>query len=107
MARTEFENEIVRLPDLAIASDILEGLTFKNCMVVGPAVIAPVGALNLSDMVFSASIEEMLILAPETRVLPKGVIGIKDCSFEGCRFDRLSIMADEPVLERLRNLVNS
>jgi hypothetical protein len=40
----EFRNEIVRLAELTMNSSNIEGLTFSNCRIVGPAVIVPIGS---------------------------------------------------------------
>lgn len=36
-ARTEFSNDVVRLADLTVNTDLLEGLQFENCNILGPA----------------------------------------------------------------------
>jgi len=44
-----YRDQSVRLGDLAALEDLLTGLTFENCEIVGPAVVALLGDTKVTD----------------------------------------------------------
>lgn len=66
---------------------IIQGRTFRNCRVEGPAVLLAVGGVNFDacDLGFAGGDVRNLLFRP---VGPKavGAIPVRDCLFQGCLF---------------------
>ena len=87
--KTTFESEIIRLADLTVTQDVLVGYTFTDCVIFGPAVLAPAGESVITDCTFSADADGLFWLVEPQREYVVGAIGLQDCRFERCRFDRV------------------
>lgn len=85
-----YRNQVVRLPDLAVTHDLIEGVTFENCTLVGPAVIIMLGNCNLQDSGFDGDREAVLWPLGD-RELVVGAIGLVSCNLVGCRLQRIGL----------------
>ena len=96
-----YRNTLLRISDLAVTSDLLEGLTFENCQIVGPAVL---GVLNNNTFVncnWEGPPEAIIWEVPEDRPV-LGVIGLQTCTFAGCHFQRISMAMNSPMAQLFR-----
>lgn len=101
--RRYFHRETVRLADLLPVSGppVIEGRTFEDCTIVGPAVVAPMGIATLQGVTFDGHPSALFIEVPMDRVLI-GVIALVDCTFRGGKFQSVGIIGNKELGEKLR-----
>lgn len=94
---------VVRLVDLAVVDNIVQDQLFKNCLILGPAVVHPMGGLRMASSTLGATDINHLLwrVAPDAPV-PVGAIQLIDCSFEFCRFIDVGFVATPAMLEGLQ-----
>lgn len=84
-------------PDL-----IVRGRYFVDQLIIGPAVLCPIGALRLTLCTFSCDdLEHMLWEVPEGAVR-QGCIGVADCMFEHCTFEGIGFAGPAATLDLIR-----
>ena len=84
-----YRNEIVRLADLTESDDLLHGVTFESCTLVGPAVIVLMDS-TMTDCVVEGTNEALFWpLGERTHVI--GAIGLVGCTLATCRLQRIGI----------------
>lgn len=98
----EYSDQTLYISDLATPQGVnyvIEGESFKNCVMRGPSVVmlskssASSGEVSIPDRNPST----VIIVAEEDReALPVGVVLIRDCQFEGCTFESISFFATAP-----------
>lgn len=99
---TRHLSEVVRLADLATASPVITNQVFENCLIVGPAVIAPIdGGFTLQGCDLGGS-EDALLWDVSDRPHLIGAIGLVDCHFIGCRFENVGLAGSTAFLDRIR-----
>ena len=52
----EFRDEVVRVASLTVVDVALDGYTFNNCQILGPAVLALMNDITLNNCIFEADI---------------------------------------------------
>ncbi len=50
----EFRNEVIRIAKLTVDTVDLEGLTFQNCRIIGPAVLVLQGGATVAQCTFDS-----------------------------------------------------
>ena len=103
-AGREYRNEVVRIVDLAVTSEIIEGVTFTNCSLIGPAVLVPVGDTTISHCEFPSDIDAFLWPVERPRVI--GGIALLDCVLTQCKFDMLGLAAAPDMIAQIRAELN-
>lgn len=105
----DFYSQVVRVSDLAVTGPVIEGYTFENCLVLGPAVVAV-----LSDVSFESSqwvtdpgesSESLWWEVDEGHRV--GAIGIRNCSFVGCVFQGVGFAGTKETIAILREGISS
>ena len=86
-----YRNTLIRITDLTVNEDVLRGLTFENCQIVGPAVLILLGKTLVQDCNWEATPESMIWVVEDDRDSVTGAIGLEDCEFYGCRFVRAGL----------------
>lgn len=86
----DFEDQIVRITDLATDSDVLERLEFERCTIIGPAVLIPVRS-TFVDCSFVGAPDVLIWEVPQERGSVLGAVRLEDCSFLACRFARIGL----------------
>jgi hypothetical protein len=103
--RRLFQGESLYLFDLVRGSvpPVLEGRTFLNCHIWGPAVLAPtgVGDVNLLDCTFDAHPDQAFLRVESPRVLV-GVVGVSNLVFRECSFHNVGFVGDDAAIEDAR-----
>jgi hypothetical protein len=80
------------LADLVGPDNMIEGRTFEDCWIYGPAVIVAATGTDLSENHFDADADTTYItVAKATAGGNSGLILIRDCKFRHCTFFRVSI----------------
>lgn len=103
-ARTQFANEPVWLPLLAVhalnqAEPILSGKTFTRCRIQGPALVAIMGSTTFESCNMGrASDPRSLTFVPQGPLLI-GAIGLKDCKFIECEFDLVGFTGPQAFMD--------
>lgn len=94
--RPDYESQTVRITDHAVTDDLIEGKTYSNCHIIGPAVLAPVEGVSFVGCGFdvaNSDPQSLLIVVPPRWLV--GIIGLKNCAFYSCRFTRVGFVVDE------------
>lgn len=81
---------MVRLTDLAVTHDLIEEVTFENCTLVGPAVIALLGEGTFRDSAFDGDPDGVLWPLGDRRHVI-GAVGLLNCTVIGCRLQRIGL----------------
>lgn len=88
----EFRNSAVRLADLTVNTFILEGLTFQNCRIIGPAVLLPQGETSFSHCTWEApGVDAVLWEIPPGRTEIVGAIAVIDTTFSACTLSLIGL----------------
>lgn len=98
----EYRNQTVRITDLTVTDDLLADLRFENCTIIGPAVLALIDDVVLSNCGFDAPGADAVFwpVAPNRQIVI-GAIGLVRVEFYSCRFMRIGIAAIEDTLPEL------
>jgi hypothetical protein len=82
---------------------VIEGRTFNNCRLEGPAVIAILGGLKFdrTDFGYTGGDVARLVLRSASSTGVVGVIPFKDCSFTGCNFFAVGYTGPEDFLQQI------
>lgn len=97
-------NETIRITDLATTSHVISDQEFINCLITGPAVLAPIQQTTISNCSLSGPPDEILWPMPPTqsgRVF--GAVGLVNCTFERCRFEGIGFAGPAEFLEQMRS----
>ncbi|MDQ1634961.1 MAG: hypothetical protein QOJ32_1770 [Frankiaceae bacterium] len=97
-----YRNTLIRLPDLAVTSALLSDLTFENCQVHGPAILAVVDNVHFNRCGFDGTPEAVLWPIPPERTQLIGAIGLRNCMFVGCTLIGIGLAVPEAQLPDMR-----
>jgi hypothetical protein len=82
--------EVIQFAALAGGETRLEGLTFTDCWIRGPAVLAPNDECEFRDPVFYGTLEEIIWERPEGSGAI-GAIHLHNCVFIDCTFANIGL----------------
>lgn len=86
-----YERQTVRLSDLVPNGETaLTDVTFRDCLILGPSLIAPMECNFPNGIGFSEPLEHVL-WDMELDDVPTGAIVAKSCTFDACRFEAIGI----------------
>ncbi len=108
MPRLKYSHETLRMPELADAvegPDVIDGYTFVECELIGPAVLALLGGVTIAHSTFEAHPDELFLELGEPRML-YGVIGLLNCEFTRCKFARIGFVGSAETIEAFRQSVS-
>lgn len=104
MPESSYRSQVIRVADLAVTSHLIAGVTFQDCLILGPAILGLQGSGTLSHCIFEGGPEQMFWEVPEGS-FRIGAIGLIDCHFVGCRFEGIGFAAPRGVIDEfLRGL---
>jgi hypothetical protein len=103
--RTAIRNEVIRLPELAVTEPIIKDADFDNCLILGPAVVVPLG-VNFVSSTFEGDPEALFWEVPKNRQNVVGAIALLNCTFNKCRFSGVGIAGPRDALEQFREAVS-
>lgn len=96
-------NQTVRLADLTVITDLVEDVTFENCIIEGPAVIVMLGGSRTINSGFDApGWESFAWVVPDDRRDVVGAIGLVNCTIGGCTLRRIGLDIPESQVELAR-----
>jgi hypothetical protein len=99
---SHYRNQTIRLSDLAVVSDVIEGVTFEKCQLVGPAIVVLIGNSEISGCTWDGPLEGFLFPFRSDRSLVIGAIGLMNCKLYGCRMTRLGLAVPENQMDQVK-----
>jgi hypothetical protein len=94
--------EEVRLTDLLDGdNDVIEDREFEDCIILGPAVIAPFRC-TFEYNVFEGKQDWVLLEVPEGPRI--GIIAVRNCVFRRCRFRGIGIAGGQSLIAKFQQL---
>lgn len=99
----EHKNEDIWIPELARDELIIRNKHFDHCTIRGPAVLALLKSVIIEDSIFIGigSIESTLIEIPIVKP-QTGIIGLEDCVFFHCEFQKIAFAGNSQTLNMFR-----
>ncbi|MCX2963151.1 hypothetical protein [Gordonia aquimaris] len=97
-----YRNQVVRIAEIAVVSDLIENVTFKNCVLIGPAVLALVEGVTMSGCEIEGTEEGVFWVVPAEREYVVGAVGLRDCRLYSCHLQRIGLAIPERVLPEMR-----
>ncbi|WP_146078833.1 MULTISPECIES: hypothetical protein [unclassified Rathayibacter] len=97
----KYTDEVVRLSDLFTVQSVIDKLQFKDCLLVGPAVITFLGQSVLRGCTFIGPGEDIIIEIPGARQV-LGVLGFSNSEFIDCRFENIGVLGDKLFTSEFR-----
>lgn len=82
-----FENEPIWLPRLFVNNQVIEGVSFRNCRIMGPGIVVPLGDTSIINCSFPDPVDSFIWVITEERDSVYGAMGFVDCQFIGCVFE--------------------
>lgn len=108
VARTTFEKEAVWLPSLAVhhmnaGQTIIDGKTFTECLIEGPAVIGVMGGTFFDSCNLGVADNPRTLLLKPLNSTVAGAIGMTNCRFVRCRFVQVGFTGADDLLQQLED----
>jgi hypothetical protein len=109
-----FNNMRINLTDLyrsqmhAGGGAIIEGRTFTDCMIEGPALMLVLDGVHFDSTNFGETggdVRNMLFRPMATMAI--GAIPVRNCTFRNCRFNTLGITGSDDLLQMLTQSVKT
>lgn len=88
----EISGDVVRLAELTVTTFILDGLTFRNCQIIGPAILVPQGRTGFAHCGWDAPDLDALFweIGPNRRAVVGAVVAL-NCVFSACKFSLVGL----------------
>ena len=87
-----FRDEVVRVAELTVNTSTIEGLTFQNCRIIGPGILALLEDVSITQCRWDApSLDAVFWEVPASRGPVIGVVGVKACTFSNCSFESIGV----------------
>ena len=87
-----YRDEIVRIAELTVNTYVLDRLTFTNCRIVGPAVLAILDNNTFAHCGWDApDLDALFWEVPASRLVVMGAVGVRDCTFSNCKFEGVGV----------------
>ena len=106
-SKTYFENEMIRLSDIATGEKQLtiDGKTFDNCTLLGPATVRVMKGFAIQKCSFVIKEGDNLLVELKQKQRVAGTIGLKNCVFRNCRFRNIGIIGVPSELDHLKEIL--
>ena len=101
-----FRDDVVRVASLTVTSPLISGLTFSNCQIIGPAVLALMGGVEISHCVFEGDVNSIFWEVPHSRPLVFGAVGVRDVVFSRCTFQAVGFAGPPELREMFQAALN-
>lgn len=93
--------EVVQIAQEANRRSLIENRRWDGALILGPAVLAPLDNVQISNSAFDALPEALFIEVPEGSSVV-GVIGIRNVIFNDCEFRSVGIAGTRASIENFR-----
>jgi hypothetical protein len=97
--RIAHRREVIRVADLTVVRPFIEGHAFEDCLILGPAVLQLADENELIECSFDGDPVGILWVIPPDRPYTIGAVGVRNCSFVGCRFSQIGFAGDAGFAE--------
>lgn len=94
--------EVVQIAQEANRRSLIENRRWDGALILGPAVLAPLGNVQISNSAFDALPEALFIEVPEDRPVV-GVIGLQNVVFNDCEFRNVGIAGTAASIQTFRD----
>ncbi len=94
-----FKDLDIPLGEFGLVSEILVDKTFDHCRIHGPVVLH-IDGITMTLCIFKGDAESTLITTTNKRV--DGVLGVRNCTFVNCVFDKVSFIGPQDQIDRIR-----
>ena len=102
-----YEDRVLRITELVDIDGLLDGFTFINCEISGPAIIIPSGSqITGADTGAPANAFLWEIPLVEGRLQKVGAILAQNCVFERCRFRNVGLAGPTDFVREFRQSMN-
>lgn len=95
-----FKDLDIPLGDFGLVRQLLADKTFDHCRIHGPVVIYLIKSVTITSCEFGGDPEAIFIVTANQRV--EGVLGVQDCTFVNCTFDKVSFIGPQDQIEKIR-----
>jgi hypothetical protein len=105
-AESYIHGKYFKIADLADSRNIIEGRTFEDCWIYGPAVLFLHQSNDISNNnEFVGSSDEIFMAAGQHSVVGggSGVIVLKDCKFRKCHFLRVTFVGTDADIAKWKS----
>ena len=85
---------------------VIEGRTFTECQIDGPAVMMPVGGVQFNGCAMGLTSDPITLVLKPMGSHAAGVIAVKDCKFERCRFNGIGFAGDDAFIETFKTIMS-
>jgi hypothetical protein len=94
------------ISSLTVNTNILEGLTFQNCKLIGPAILVPLGNTTLAYCNLGPDIDAVFweILPGRHHVV--GAIGLLNCTLSACTLVEIGLAGPPELRQALEQAVS-
>jgi hypothetical protein len=89
----------IRIADLVREDIVIRNKVFENCYIYGPATIFPIGKGRFLENVFDTNLDSIFIITNQKNLV--GVIGVENCSFINCHFQRIAFIGPETLKQKI------
>lgn len=104
----DFKDEAISISDLfreglKAGETVIEGRTFTNCRLEGPAVIVVLDGVvfDATDFGYTGGDIGKIVWRTEAKTGVVGAIPFKNCKFTGCSFFAVGYTGPEPFLQKI------
>ena len=89
------------------AGAVIEGRTFSDCLIEGPAVMLALDGVNFESTNFGPTGGDVrnMLFRPMTGRMAIGSIPVRNCTFRNCQFHTLGITGSDELLQMLADKV--
>lgn len=95
---SSYRDEIVRIAEITVNTNTIEGLTFSNCRIVGPAILILLDDVDISHCRWDApGLDSVFWEISPDRSHVVGAVGVRRCSFSNCTFDSVGVAGSAEV----------
>lgn len=94
--------DVVYLARIAGEEGVIKDRVFRDCRVVGPAVLLIDGEFEIYSNQFENTPEEFLWELSDERTRVAGAILVQNSSFEGCTFTNVGFAGHTPFIRQMR-----
>jgi len=95
------QRDHIRLADDADEQGLIEDRTYEDAVILGPAMLVPVGEVTLDSNEFLADPKGLFIEFPEGAPI-QGGIGLRNVTFRRCEFRNVAIAGPPQLIAQLR-----
>ncbi len=100
--------ELFRTNLMATRQPLIQGKTFTNCVIEGPAVLLALSGVNFDSCNLGMASEDSrsLLLMPMAKNKVVGAIGMKNCSFTNCQFFAIGYTGPDAFIDRMLQVLD-